>query len=520
MATTDTASSPLALIEPRLRYLLPADLYAAMWVEPSSDNLTRVFEHLRTLQRILYDYVPRQVAEMPPKPGKLSHEWQKGALMFTDMAGFTTLVEANAKLGKAGAYALLGVLNNYFSSMIEIISKSGGNLLEFTGDAMLIQFPYSSRQNETAQAIRAGLRMQRAMKELEEIETEAGKFPLAQRVGIHSGKFFTAYIGTPRRMEHALLGTDVQVAKRAEASGEKGRVSLTMTAYERVKDDFRFSEGQPGHMLVVDDFSEEDLGEYELSSRRRRLPSAVLLDRSVEGLLKEVEELMAQVEPLASFIPNPILNLLIETAAAREIPPDFTRPTTLFVNLVGLPEAIDDALPEEEDQIVTDFSRIFSRINAAVEARGGIVKRVTYHLSGSDMLIVFGVPTSHTDDPQRAAGAALAIREIIEAVNERPPVVGGKEIEITTQIGMALGEAFVAEIGELRGRREFNLHGDSVNTAARLMGKAVGNRILMTEAVKEAIEEQFEFDSLGSMPLKGKSVRVPLYALVGPREGM
>jgi class 3 adenylate cyclase len=439
--------------------------------------------------------------------------------MFTDLAGFTTLVEANARLGKEGAVSLLNLLNDYFSSMIEVISKSGGNLLEFTGDAMLIQFPASRRQNETAQAVRAGLRMQRAMKEFETIETAVGTFPLAQRVGIHLARVFTTYIGTPRRMEHALLGTDVQVAKRAEASGEKGRVSLSMKAYERVADEFRFDEGKPGHMLVVDDFSEEDLGEYELSSRRRRLPSAVLMDRSVEGLVKEIEDLMKQVEPLASFIPNPILNLLIETAAAREIPPDFTTPTTIFVNLVGLPEAIDNAEPEEEDRIVTDFSRIFARINAAVEARGGIVKRVTYHLSGSDMLIVFGVPTSHTDDPQRAASAALAIRSIIEDVNAHPPVVGGKEVELTTQIGMALGEAFVAEIGELRGRREFNLHGDSVNTAARLMGKAVGNRILMTQAVKEAIEEQFKFDSLGSMPLKGKSHRMPIFALVGPREG-
>ncbi len=519
MATTDTASSPLASIELRLRYLLPADLYAATWVDPSSENLTRVFEHLRTLQRILYDYVPRQVAEILPEPGKLLYEWQEGALMFTDMAGFTKLVEASARLGKAGADALLGLLNDYFSSMLEIVSKSGGNLLEFTGDAMLIQFPASRRQNETAQAVRAGLRMQRAMQRFENIETEAGSFVIAQRVGIHSGRFFTAYIGTPRRMEHALLGTDVQIAKRAEAGGEKGRVNLTPEAYERVTEEFRFEEGAAGQRLVVDDFSEEELGEYELSTQRRRMPSAVLLDRSVEGLLSEIEGLVKQVEPLASFMPNSVLNLLIETAAAREIPPDFTTPTTLFVNLIGLPEAIDNAKPEEEAHIVTAFSRTFSRINAAVEARGGIVKRVTYHLSGSDLLIVFGIPASHTDDPQRAASAALAIRDIIADVAESPPTVGGKDIEISTQIGMALGEAFVAEIGELRGRREFNLHGDSVNVAARLMGKAVGNRILITEAVKDAIHEKFEVDSLGAMPLKGKSSRLPIYALVGPREG-
>src|SRR3970040_2537853 len=104
---------------------------------PPPPSLTRVFEHLRTLQRILSDYVPRQVAEALPRPGEARHEWQEGTLMFTDLAGFTPLMEANAARGSAGAESLLGVLNSYFSEMIEFISISGGNLLEFTGDAML-----------------------------------------------------------------------------------------------------------------------------------------------------------------------------------------------------------------------------------------------------------------------------------------------------------------------------------------------------------------------------------------------
>ena len=58
-------TSPLATIEPRLRPFLPADLYAAAWVDPSPTTLERVFEHLRTLQRILYDYTSRRVSENP-----------------------------------------------------------------------------------------------------------------------------------------------------------------------------------------------------------------------------------------------------------------------------------------------------------------------------------------------------------------------------------------------------------------------------------------------------------------------
>src|SRR5574341_1381593 len=136
---------PLASIEPRLRPLLPADLYATTWVDPSPD----------------------------------------------------TLMEATAARGRAGAGTLLRVLNSYFAEMIEIISKSGGNLLEFTGDAILAQFPADERGRDTAQAVRAGLRMQRAMARFASIQTAQGNFSLNMRLGIHRGRYLSADIGTP-----------------------------------------------------------------------------------------------------------------------------------------------------------------------------------------------------------------------------------------------------------------------------------------------------------------------------------
>lgn len=507
--------SPLSAIEPRLRSLLPADLYAAAWVDPSPDRLMRVFEHLRTLLRILYDYVPRQVSEALPNPGELRYEWQESTLMFTDLAGFTPLMEANAARGRAGAGALLTTLNGYFAEMIEITSKSGGNLLEFTGDAMLIQFQRDRRKSDTAQAVRAGLRMQRAMKRFESIETDQGTLSLGMRVGIHSGRFFSADIGTPRRMEHVLLGNAVHLAKQAEGAGARGRVNLTQEAHERVKEQFRFEAGNPGHTLVVDDLPDEELGEYEIAPSSRRLASSVLMDRSVDGLVAEIEKSVGLVEPLASFIPSPVLNLLVENAARRQIPPDFPMPTVIFVNLIGLPESVDVAKPEEEQAIVSSFSQAVSLINAAVESRGGVLKKVTYHLAGSDMMIMFGVPNAHTNDAIRAADAALAIRTIITEL--APPIVGGREVDLSCQIGMAQGSVFAAEIGEPRGRREFNILGDTVNTAARLMGRAIGNRIIMTEAVHQQIEQRFDCESLGPMRLKGKATPSPVYALRGPR---
>jgi adenylate cyclase len=504
--------SPLQSIETRLRPFLPADLYAMAWVDPSPTTLERVFEHLRTLQRILYDYTSRGLAENPPQLGNVRHQWAKGSLMFTDLAGFTRLMEANAGQGQAGAAALLKVLNAYFASMIEIVSKSGGDLLEFTGDALLVLFPENERHNDTLRAVRAGLRMQRAMTEFADIDTPQGELHIGMRVGIHTGRFLMADIGTPRRMEHVLLGTAVQQAKLSESAGQVGKVCLSEKAYERVKDLFRFEDGKPGYKFVVDDLSDDQLGEYEITTRRR-LASSVLFERSVSGLMQEIQETLKSIEPLASFLAPSVLNLLVESAAKRNIPPDFPEPTIVFVNFIGLPELVDRALPGEELKVVNSFSRAFAMINAAVEARGGVLKKITYHLSGSDIVIYFGVPNAHTNDSERAAQAALAIRDVVTGL--KPPTVGSITPEVTCQIGISVGPTFAAEVGELRGRREFNVLGDTVNTTARLMNRAQPNQILVSGRVYDVISGHFECNSLGEVSLKGKSAPVPIYELIG-----
>lgn len=508
--------SPLTTIESRLRYLLPAEMYVSMWGNPSVDIMLEVHKHLRTLQRIVHDYTSKQIDIKKLKPGDVKTEWQYGTMMFTDLAGFTKLMEANASKGEEGAENLLKHLTKYFSSMISIISVSGGELVEFTGDALLAVFSKTDRNDDTARAVRAGLRMQRAMKEFAEIETPSGIVTLKMRIGIHTGRFLTADIGTPRRMEHVLLGKDVQQAKLAESNGQNERVNLSEKAYEQVKDKFRFEDGKEGYHLVIDDLTDAQLGEYELTPLRRRMASNIVIEKDKNIVLQQIVSLLDDIEPIASFIPDPILSLLVESAADRRIPPDFPEPTIMFIQFVGLPESADRALPGEERKLALSFSRAFSLINAAVEARGGVLKKVTYHLSGSDIVVYFGVPNAHTNNEMRAASAALAIREIVK--NIKPPSIGTFQPEVYCQIGINVGPTFVAEIGEPRGRREYNVLGDTVNTAARLMNYAGKNQIIVSEKVKQAIESKYELLSLGEVALKGKKLPMVLYELTQLKE--
>jgi class 3 adenylate cyclase len=338
------------------------------------------------------------------------------------------------------------------------------------------------------------------------------------RIGIHTGRFLTADIGTPRRMEHVLLGSDVHQAKLTESAGVNERVNLSQQAYEQVSSHFHFEDGKPGYHLVDDDLTEDELGEYEITPLGRRMASSVLLTREKDEVVEQITSLLSSIEPMASYIPASVLSLLVESAADRKIPADFPRPTVMFVNFIGLPESADRAQSGEETKLALGFSRIFSLINAAVESRGGVLKKVTYHLSGSDIVIYFGVPTAHTNDETRAASAAIAIRDLI--MNFDAPVIGGAQPEIHCLIGIHSGPTFVAEIGDPRGRREYNVLGDTVNTTARLMSSAQKNQIVISDCVRNAIEANYECRSLGEVSLKGKNAPMHLYELEGQKRNL
>lgn len=507
---------PLAQIDSELRRLLPAHLYTLLWIQPSAPNLMQVFEHLRALRYLLNNYVPPSVVSDPPVVGQSRHTWRQSTLLFTDLAGFTPLMEFYFTQGPQGAQALLAVLNRYFSLMVAIVSKSGGNLLEFTGDALLVEFPADDQRHDLARAVRAGLRMQRAMSDFAGIETPQGLLSLKMRVGIHADKFMSVDVGTPLRMMRILLGETVQRAKRAEGAGAVGRVCLTTQTSPLLEEDFRFETHTPGYQLVVDDLSDAALGEYDLANQQRRSRRSLLFDRSEAAIAEEIQTLTQELIPLASYLPPSVLGLAVASACQRQIPPRFVTPTVLFINLVGLSQAVDTIFREEAPALVAACNQLFALINGTVVEAGGVMRNPTYNLDDPDIMIYFSNAVYHGDDVVRGVETAIEIRDLV--ANFPALQVRGQAYPLSCRMGMARGLVFAAEIGEPRGRREFNLLSDTVNTAARLMSCADPQQVLMTETIHDALQvvrglPHLSFENLGLLNLKGKLSKLAIYAI-------
>ena len=180
--------------------------------------------------------------------------------------------------------------------------------------------------------------------------------------------------------------------------------------------------------------------------------------------------------------------------------------TAVFADLVGstgLGERLD---PEEFKMIVGDA---VARVIGAVEAFGGTVK----DLAGDGVLALFGAPTAHEDDPERAVRAAL---QILDDVGEF-----GREVErawdvpgFGVRVGVQTGPVVVGAIGA-GSRIEYSAMGDAVNTAARLQSHADPGSALIGEGTHHLVEPVFEWGSPIELQLKGKAEPVVARVLQG-----
>jgi len=120
---------------------------------------------------------------------------------------------------------------------------------------------------------------------------------------------------------------------------------------------------------------------------------------------------------------------------------------------------------------------------AAVDEAVKIYEGYIVRQPGRIIQAVFGVPTMHEEDPERAIRAALLIRQRLGAA-------GIKDLPFA--IGIHMGKVFTGAVGPETGRR-FLVMGETVNLAARIMERARETDILVSDAVYQITRPVFEF---------------------------
>jgi len=172
--------------------------------------------------------------------------------------------------------------------------------------------------------------------------------------------------------------------------------------------------------------------------------------------------------------------------------------TVLFADLVGFTSRAEQLDPEDVRALLSPY---YARLRSELERFGGTVEKFI----GDAVMALFGAPTGHEDDPERAVLAALAIRDWVRA-----------EKRIQVRLAVHTGEALVTlDARPVQG--EGMAAGDVVNTAARLQAAAPVNGVLVGERTFRATRAVIEYREAPPVAAKGKKEPVAAWEALAAR---
>gem|GEM_PF-437383 len=478
-------------------------------------QLARVFEKMarevrareqrlkRQLQQLQLDIEEKQVAKAETVAvyipmdrrqalahGKTLPAYAHGTAVFADVSGFTTLTESLAnELGlQRGAEEIIRHLNRVYSTLVNEVHRYGGSVITFSGDAITCWFDEldllgNQRPSTSAErAITCALAMQKGMLPFASIMTPAGTtIALAIKVAVAAGPARRFLVGDPNQHQiDVLAGSTLAVLAVTEHEARRGEIVIASNGVPALEEKF-----------IVSEWREE--GKFAV----------------VTGLMRDIDptpwiELPRDAisESRAQSWLHPAVFEKVR-AGKSDLLSELRPAVALFLKFSGLAYDTETDADARLDAFVQWVEKVIARYD-------GALFQLIVGDKGSYLYIVFGAPIAHNDDATQAVLAALELAA--------PPESLAYITDI--QIGLAYGQMRVGAYGGTS-QRTYGAIGDKTNLAARLMQAAAppsatlpdGSRatILCNDSVYEATQEQFEFESLPPILVKGKSQPIAIY---------
>ena len=183
--------------------------------------------------------------------------------------------------------------------------------------------------------------------------------------------------------------------------------------------------------------------------------------------------------------------------------------TSLFADVSGFTTLADMLEPEELHEVIAP---VISGLAEIAERYEGFIAKY----AGDALLVFFGAPISHEDDPERAVRVALEMHEALPSFVTQLPE-GAKDL--TLHIGINTGRVVAGRFGGDE-RSDYSILGDAVIVAQRLESVAGSGDTYVGESTYELTKGHFRYESLGEMQLKGKLRAVKAWRLLGARRSV
>ena len=201
------------------------------------EDAERKKEETERLSVNLAKYLPPQVHE-----AIFSGEFDTGittkrrklTIFFSDISNFTSTSEG------LQPEDLTRYLNEYFSEMTDIALDHGATIDKYIGDAMMVFFgdPDSKGEQEDARAcVKMALKMRDRISDLQDKWQRQGfADPFVIRMGMNTGYCNVGNFGSDQRLTYTIIGSEVNVAQRLEASAQPGGILMSYETYAHAQD--------------------------------------------------------------------------------------------------------------------------------------------------------------------------------------------------------------------------------------------------------------------------------------------
>ncbi|MTI11318.1 adenylate/guanylate cyclase domain-containing protein [Rhodospirillaceae bacterium RKSG073] len=243
------------------------------------------------------------------------------------------------------------------------------------------------------------------------------------------------------------------------------------------------------------------IGENKLNEPLQ-LPDSSILEydqaaKAFNGMVQGLQEREKIRGLFGKMVPERVAEAMLKSQGT--LTPQNVEGTVLFCDLEGFTSLSEKLEPQTIVELLNNF---FTDMVEVIEFHGGIITQ----FQGDAILAVFNVPI---EDPDHAAHAIQAGNAMLNIVNNKRYL--GHSLRC--RIGINTGTMVAGNVGA-ESRMNYTVHGDAVNTAARLenMNKQFGSHILISETTK-ALAPDFNYKKLGEADIRGKEQPVSLYTM-------
>ena len=183
-----------------------------------------------TMSRYMDPALAEQMMEGGDSDDFLGGKSTEATILFSDIRSFTTLTES------LGAQGTVKMLNEYFTIMVDIITREGGMLDKFIGDAIMAAFGIPvTHDDDPDRAVRATIAMITELWDYNKVREGRGELPIDHGIGLNTGMIVSGNIGSPKRMDYTMIGDGVNLAARLESACKQYSARILISEFTRAK---------------------------------------------------------------------------------------------------------------------------------------------------------------------------------------------------------------------------------------------------------------------------------------------